>query len=421
MLIELSIIYSMFHNLAVFLLLFEYRCSRRVFIAATAAGISVMAAVEIWIISHYGLATAGATGLLVCSLPSFLLFFAMAKDRGARFVFTFCLADTASMWVLLFSGLLDYFAGGGGVVAFLLRLAAYPVLEWAIWRWFRRPYLEAVRTVEHGWWLFAAITIVCYLILALGSSYPTLLQERPDDIPLLTLFTILLPLAYGTIFVVLRQQQSDHLTKERQGLLQAQAVMMERRAAEMRRCEERMRIERHDLRHRLETLAVLVKKEQHEKALDYLDSSKAALNEAVPRRYCRNAVLDAILSLYFERAGEQGVRVDTRLDIPDELPVDAAELSTVFANALENALRACARLPREERRIVCTCVSEPRFLFEIANPCREEVRFGPDGLPLAERDGHGIGTRSIMAFAEKHSAVCRFRVEDGWFKFQLTL
>ncbi len=35
MLIELSILYSLFHNLAIFLLLFEYRCSRRVFIAAT--------------------------------------------------------------------------------------------------------------------------------------------------------------------------------------------------------------------------------------------------------------------------------------------------------------------------------------------------------------------------------------------------
>ena len=39
------------------------------------------------------------------------------------------------------------------------------------------------------------------------------------------------------------------------------------------------------------------------------------------------------------------IEVKACLTIPDELPVAAAELSTVFANALENAIHACSALP----------------------------------------------------------------------------
>lgn len=60
-------------------------------------------------------------------------------------------------------------------------------------------------------------------------------------------------------------------------------------------------------------------------------------------------------------------------------------------------------------------------MLEFANPCPEGVKMGPDGIPMSKQDGHGLGTRSIVAFAEKHGAVYAFRMEDGWFKLQLAL
>ena len=132
-------------------------------------------------------------------------------------------------------------------------------------------------------------------------------------------------------------------------------------------------------------------------------------------------MLDAILVAYFQRAKEMGIQVETELAIPDNLPVPAAELSTVFANALENMIHAVQTLPAEERKIVCKCINSPRLMIEFSNPCAEEVQIDADGLPIANDMGHGIGTRSIAAFAEKNRAVYSFRMEDGWFKLQLAL
>lgn len=404
-----------------FLMIYEYRCSRRVFITATVIGISIMSAVEIFVLLRFGVAAAGQVGPFVCSVPSFILFFIMSKDRGPKFIFTFCLMDTVSYWILSITGLIDHFVGGGGVVLLVLRILAFPLLDFAIWKWFRRPYLELVHTIERGWWIFSFITILCYAILIIMSVYPDILWERSGEIPLATLITIYIPVSYTAIFTVLRQQQAAALEKERRTLLRAQISMLERHAEETRAAEERIRIERHDLRHRLETVAALVEKKEEAEALIYLDSAKAALDETAPTRYCSNTVLDAILTLYFDRARARGIEVRANLGIPDELPVDASELSIVFANALENALRVCGELPPEKRKIVCTGVTDPGLIFEIANPYEGEVLFDADGLPISPREGHGIGTRSIMAFAEKNNAICRFRAENGWFKVQVAL
>lgn len=420
-LVRISIIYCMVHMLVLFSLLYEYRGSRRRFWTATGIVVGLSSAACLYLLFTRGVAVMGQYGLLIGTLPTLLLFFLFAKERSAKFVFIFCLADTVSMWVQLSSGLIDYALGGTGVVTLVLRLVSFPLLEYAVWRWLRRPFLELGSSFRRCWTLFAALTGACYVILALVSVYPTMIFQRPEDIPMAVMLLILVALTYSTIFMVIRQQTELSHIRERQHILEAQAGMMERRAFEVRRSEEKLAIGRHDLRHRLQSVAALIRQGDTAAALEYIGASQTDLDQTGRPRLCQNVVLDALLSSYLEQIREQGIALETRLSIPDTLPVDATELSTVFANALENAARACEKLPKEQRRIVCTCVTEPRLMFEIGNPYAGTISFGPGGLPLSERPGHGLGTRSIMAFAEKHNAVCRFRAENGWFKVQVAL
>ena len=45
-------------------------------------------------------------------------------------------------------------------------------------------------------------------------------------------------------------------------------------------------------------------------------------------------------------------------------------------------------------------------MIEISTPYEGKVVLDERGFPLTNRPGHGIGTRSIMAFAEKYDALC---------------
>jgi len=420
-LVDISTVVCLFVVIGIFIALFESRYSKKIYLASLAAFMILWVGFNLWILMNYGIGVLGRYMLITMTLSSLVYFFAMAKHRGSRFFFTFCLVDTVVMWVVMLTGLLDHLAGGQGLVTFVLRMVLFPVMIWGTWRFIRKPYLSLLHTVSRGWGLFAAMTAIFYISLAVVGAVPTNLRQRPEDIPFAIMLLVLLPLTYFTIFAVIYQQDELFRVRERQHTFEVQSIMMEKRIEEIYRAEHRLRIERHDLRHRLQAISTMVQQGDREAVLEYIGASQEALDADRLEHYCTNPVLDAILSNYFRQAGELGIQVEAQLAIPDELPVPTAELSTVFANALENMIHAVQKLPEENRRIVCKCINSPRFMIEFSNPCTEDVRIGSDGLPVIHEPGHGIGTRSIMAFAEKYQIVCSFRVENGWFRLQLAL
>ena len=94
--------------------------------------------------------------------------------------------------------------------------------------------------------------------------------------------------------------------------------------------------------------------------------------------------------------------VNLNLDIPNVLPVEATELATVVSNMIENASIACAGLPKgQEPWISLICINSPRFLFQISNPYAGTLTLDENGLPVTDRQCHGIGMKSILAFMKK--------------------
>lgn len=270
--------------------------------------------------------------------------------------------------------------------------------------------------------LAAALAAACLFSSGLAANAGSVLSLALDGVSSLLLYWC------GAALFVLCAGMSvgDAIYRMAESRVQAdmlalQVSALHGRLEAARAADEAIRIERHDLRHKLQAVAALVEKGEADEALVYIGASRDRLDALKPVRWCQNPVLDAILSSYFGQAQRQGIEVEASVALPDALPVDAAELSTVFANALENAIHACAALPEGKRKIVCKCISRPGLMFEVANTCAGPVRLDRNGLPVAERPGHGFGMRSIAAFCEAHGAVCACESKDGWFKIQVIL
>ena len=61
--------------------------------------------------------------------------------------------------------------------------------------------------------------------------------------------------------------------------------------------------------------------------------------------YCNNSVVNAVLSSYIGKAKQEDIRIEVKVDIPMELPIDAFDICTILANALDNAAAACCGNP----------------------------------------------------------------------------
>lgn len=92
----------------------------------------------------------------------------------------------------------------------------------------------------------------------------------------------------------------------------------------------------------------------------------------------------------------------------------------VLANAIENAIHACEKLPEDKDRFIrVKKVSSLQLALEIVNSYTGKVAFDENGLPISTETGHGLGTRSISAFVEKHDGMIEYNADDTLFRLRM--
>lgn len=420
MLREISILCSMVHTLVMFTLLFESRYPKRKTMVITLASMIPLIAINTVLAFVLDADTMGTIMLLTLSLPSLIIFWFLAKHRDGRFLFTFCLVDTVVLEIIYLTNILNFFITPDTYVfMFAVRLVIYPLLEWILYKRFRKLFLSVQRETRHGWMTFSLIALTFYVLMTLMMNSPTAITERLEYLPAMLLVFFLMPVIYSDIIVTLRRQQQMYEMAEQENILKLQVHNMTARVDELATADERFRQERHNLRHKMKIISNLVENKQYEELGMLMRQYDEALRETQIKRYCKNVVIDAVLSTYIQNAESRGIRVNFGFDFPDPIPVDATELATVLANAIENAITACEKITGGEKRIDIKVLSSPSFMVSVSNTYRDEVEFDEAGVPVNREDGHGFGTRSIVAFCEKNNAFYSFIAKDHIFTLYL--
>ena len=156
-------------------------------------------------------------------------------------------------------------------------------------------------------------------------------------------------------------------------------------------------------------------------ALQYLKHFDELCKESTVRYYCKNPTINAALSFYAGKAEELGICVTINFSAPCLHLSSDIDFSIMLANSFENAVNGCMKLSdTKQLEIRVTCLEENQMLYEIANTCLEEaIVFDENHFPLSQNPGHGIGTRSIIAFAQKNNAALDYQIEDGFFRLRI--
>lgn len=422
MLRDISIMWSLIHTLVMFLFLFESRYPKKKTLTLTLFAMIPLILINFVLFIVYGTEKYLNLMLATLSLPSFIFFWFLAKHRGGQFVFTFCMVDTIVLEITYITSIVEYHIPGDTYIfIFVTRLLVYPLLEWFICRKFRFIYRNIQNEIKKGWWIFAVIGAMFYVAMAVYMSYPTMITERPEYLPVLIILFLLMPISYINIFNALRQQQNVHKAAEQENILRVQVADITTRIEEFSQANDKFRMERHDFRHKMQAITKMVENKEYEKLCDLVSEYSVAMQETSVKRYCDNAVLDAILSSYLSRAESKGIKVTTAITFPEKLNASDTELATVFANAIENAINACEKVDKEKRFIDIKVLSQPQFMMQVCNSYDGNAEFDHNGMPVTHEEGHGFGTRSIAAFCEKYGAFHEFRADGEKFLMRIII
>lgn len=175
---------------------------------------------------------------------------------------------------------------------------------------------------------------------------------------------------------------------------------------------ELINIKCHDLKHQIAALRTMGADERN-KCL--LDVEKAVMIYGHIAK-TGNTTLDVVLtekSLLCER---HGIRFTYMLDGASFDFMDPADLSSLFGNALDNAIESVVKENDAERRVIKLNATARRgcVAVHIENYCTEKVQF-EDGMPVTcktDKNNHGFGVKSMFYIVKKYGGNIAMR-QDG--------
>lgn len=410
---DISVMWSLFHILVLFILLYRSRYPQRKTIILTVTFMGPLVLLNMAGLVCMGPKIMGQVFLLTGTLPSFFFFWFMSQDKKGQFFFTFCLADTVSYWLIVLTQILDFYFGGQRYILMLIgRLVLFPFAEWAAYRYLRKPYRELQESVAKGWGLFAGMTALYYLLLAVMANFPVNITERPQELPAFLLIMALMPMTYATIFAALyrqlllfRRQQSERMLRE------------QKNALEMRlENQQYIRKMKHDMKSYTATMSGLLTAGKTEEAKDYLRDMEQEMDSGWGQ-FCQNPYINATVS-YYDRKLEE-LHAKRRIDIrTGEEALPHMELCRILANGMENACDELGVLAQEEREMsVHMQYNRDCLLIRIKNRCREGRYVEQGKLPQTDKEGqgHGYGLPSIKEAVEQLSGDMVCYTENGHF------
>ncbi len=204
-------------------------------------------------------------------------------------------------------------------------------------------------------------------------------------------------------------------------LLQMKALLDTNEAEKKYR--EDMEILRHDMHHEMGVIVELFRTGKTAEAEAVYADWQSSLDLAAPGAICAESMLNAVFTRFERKAADKDIRLFVTSNVPESLPLDTIKLSVMVSNALENALAATEQIPQRDKRVIRVKLMQngTQIGLEVINPCAEPIEFDEKGLPASYKAGHGIGARSIAAFAEENGYMLDFGYADGKFTLRLVM
>lgn len=180
---------------------------------------------------------------------------------------------------------------------------------------------------------------------------------------------------------------------------------------------------RHDMNNHLHVIYSLAEDNQTEEISSYIQSISSHLSAGNIKIFSSNTILNAVLNNKYEAILQANINFAPNINLPDNLPIDAMDLCSIFSNTLDNALEASLRLPDHLSPYIQLKARFDRgyFVYYIENQIDQQIT-EQNGHFISSKDNksnHGFGLLNIQDIVKKYNGDIQITYDTT--KFSLTL
>ena len=173
----------------------------------------------------------------------------------------------------------------------------------------------------------------------------------------------------------------------------------------------------HDFRNQIQTIHVLLPRDQIKDALEYVRQLQGMQTTRVLAVNSHHPIIDAILNHKYQYAQEQGIDVYIQVNDLSVVTLSTDILVVLLTNLLDNAIEACGRL-EHDRVIQCRFFATDSIYLSIRNTSVPVIITDNHISTIkVPKEDHGYGLARVQHILKELNAEYTFNYEDGWFAF----
>lgn len=291
-------------------------------------------------------------------------------------------------------------------VSLLLRLLFW-IGAWLILRKFLSKITSHLNTQM---WL-----IVDMLMLASFVAIFTIIYFMPEDT------AIVYPICGASIFSSFGcMYLASYICEAMQTAYHAQELEMQRNYYKDRiRDEERVRSVYHDMKNHL--LLLQAQTGNGQAVQDSIQELNDQIQEYENYHHTGNEFLDIIIRDKAKIAQERKIDFSAVISFEAGSFIEPLDISTIFGNALDNAIEASEKLP-EDKRLITVKAERVRdmLLITVENNILPGTT-ATEGTTKTDRFIHGFGLPNIKNAAGKYGGQCNIKSEGGKFTLRIVV
>ncbi|MDR1537964.1 MAG: ATP-binding protein [Clostridiales bacterium] len=186
---------------------------------------------------------------------------------------------------------------------------------------------------------------------------------------------------------------------------------------------------KHDHLNFVITIGTLLSSGDIANAEKLLEQYSGKVTEVKMPGYCKNHIVNSILSSKVSAAKELGIACDFEVFIEkDNLPMEELDLVRIFGNLLDNSIRACDSISDPDLRTILlrSKINGQYLLIRTKNPKPAELLFSQTQKTFLttkqKPEEHGFGISIIRDLAEKkYNGSVDILADDLYFQVTVTL
>lgn len=365
--------------------------------------LGTMALFFMYVLIFYRGALMEKVSVLLVFYPALIAINYLMQDIGGRLFFATTQATSEEMAqspeLMLVSTLIH-------AVSLLLRLLFW-IGAWLVLRKFLSKITSHLNTQM---WL-----IVDMLMLASFVAIFTIIYFMPEDT------AIVYPICGASIFSSFGcMYLASYICEAMQTSYHAQELEMQRNYYKDRiRDEERVRSAYHDMKNHLLLLQAQAGNGQEvQKSIQEL---KDQIQEYENYHHTGNEFLDIIIRDKSKAAQERKIDFSAVISFEAGSFIEPLDISTIFGNALDNAIEASEKLPEDMRLVTVRANRVRNILIIIVENNTASTTIETTGTTKKDTFAHGFGLSNLKNAVEKYDGQCSTKLENGTFTLKIAI